>query len=137
RQGPTTEIECDRRRISDAIHRLPGGLGLPEKLDLAACIIGDRKDLVEVDLRIHAVAFDNAVEPRPAIKGLGVLDALPLVDAARPAAFTPDEVLADQPLQLAKPRCDLVKVLAAFGITDVRRQLVSYGGGDHLVSSPE
>jgi hypothetical protein len=29
-----------------------------------------------------------------------------------------------------------VKVFTALGIADVRRQLVSYGGGDHMMPSP-
>src|ERR1700730_354208 len=46
----------------------------------------------------------------------------------------PDEVLADQPRPLAEVGCDLVKVLAARGTVDLRRQFVSYNGGDHATS---
>src|SRR4029077_13150935 len=87
--------------------------------------------LVEFDLRAHAVALDDAVEPRPAVEDVGVRAGLPLIDASRPAALAPDEVLADQPLHALEPGCDLVKVLAAGGGVDVGRQLVADGGGDH------
>ena len=111
-----------------------GGSGLLEKLNPSARVVGHRKDLVEIDLWLHAVALDDALEPRPGVECLGVLDAIPLVHAARPAAFGPDEVLADQPGHLAEVGCDLVKVLAARGIVDLRRQFVSYNGGDHATS---
>src|SRR5882757_5506419 len=121
-------------RMSEISPYLFGGHGLLEELDLAACVVGHRKDLVELDLRVHAVALNDAVEPRPSVERPGVLDALPLVDAARPIAFVPDEVLADQALHLAEAGGDLVKVLAARGVVDVRRQFVSYCGGNHAVS---
>src|ERR1700681_536843 len=106
-----------------------GGSGLPEQLNPSARVVGHRKDLVEVDLWLHAVALDDALEPRPGVERLGVLEAIPLVHAARPAAFGPDEVLADQPRHLAEVGCDLVKVLAARGIVDLRRQFFSTTGG--------
>src|SRR5215471_19258771 len=78
-----------------------------EEFDLAARVVGERKDLVELDLRRHAVALHDAVEPWPAVERFGVLNALPLVHATRPAAFAPDKVLADQPLHLAEAGRDL------------------------------
>src|SRR5580704_7328180 len=105
---------------------------LLEELDLSARVVGQREDLVELDLRVHAVALDDAVEPRPAVEDLGVLAGLPLVDASGPAPLAPDEVLADQSLHALEPRRDLVKVLAAGGVVDMGRQLVANGGGDHL-----
>jgi len=52
-----------------------------------------REDLVELDLRAHAIALDDSVEPRPAVEDLGILASLPLIDASRAAALAPDEVL--------------------------------------------
>src|SRR5882672_9761197 len=80
--------------------------------------------------------LDDAIEPRPAVKGLRVSERLPLVDAARPAAVAPDEVFADQALRLPEPGSDPVEVRPARGGIDVSRQLVSDGGGDHGASQP-
>src|SRR6266478_6825939 len=68
-----------------------GGSGLLEQLNSSARVVGQRKDLVEIDLWLHAVALDDALEPRPGVERLGVLDAIPLVHAARPAAFGPNQ----------------------------------------------
>src|SRR5512147_1499122 len=108
---------------------------LLEELDAAAYVVGQREDLVELDLRTHTIALDDAVEPRSTVEDLGILAGLPLIDAARPAALAPDEVLADQSLHVLEPGRDLVKVLAAGGAVDVGRQLVADGGGDHRASS--
>src|SRR5258708_5014141 len=105
-----------------------GGNRLLEQLNLAARVVCYRKNLVKIDLRLHAVALDDALEPRPGVERLGVLDALPLVHAARPAAFGPDKVFADQARRLAEVRRDLVKVLATRGVIDLRWQFVSYDG---------
>src|ERR1700750_3144355 len=96
-----------------------GGSGLPEQLNLSARVVGHRENLVEIDLWLHAVALDDALEPRPGVERLGVFDTIPLVHAACPAAFGPNEVLADQPRHLAEVGCDLVKVLAARGVVDL------------------
>jgi hypothetical protein len=61
-----------------------GGSGLLEQLNPSARVVGHRKDLVEIDLWLHAVALDDA--------------------------------------------------LAARGMVDLRRQFVSYNGGDHATS---
>src|SRR5271166_4032687 len=66
-----------------------------EEFDLAARVVGHRKNLVELDLRVHAVARHDAVEPWSTIECLGVLDGLPLVHAPRPPAFIPDKMFAD------------------------------------------
>src|SRR5271156_5080380 len=116
------------------IRNSSGGSGLLEQLNPSARVVGHRKDLVEIDLWLHAVALDDALEPRPGVERLGVLDAIPLVHAAGPAAFGPDEVLADQPRHLAEVGCDLVKVVPARGIVDLRRQFVTYNGGNHATS---
>src|SRR5690349_868873 len=116
-------------------HQLFGSYGFLEQLDLAARVVGHRKNLIKLDLRFHAVALDDAVEPRSVVERLGFFDALPLVYAARPSAFAPDEVLADQPPHLAKARRNLVKMRAARVVIDVRRQFVAYGGGNHPMSS--
>src|SRR3984893_1587038 len=114
-----------------------GGHGLLGEFDFAARVVGHRKHLVELDQRLHAVALHDAVPPWSGVERLGVFDALPLVHAARPTAFAPDEVLADQALHRAEAWCDLVKVLAACGVVDVRRQFVAHRGGNHVMSSPE
>jgi hypothetical protein len=42
------------------------GLGiLLEELDAAARVVRQRELLIELDLRAHAVALDDAVDPRP------------------------------------------------------------------------
>lgn len=73
-----TSVQFARRK-GEIPPRLFGGHGLLEEPDLAARVVGHRKDLVELDLRLHAVALHDAVEPRSGIERLGVLDALPLV----------------------------------------------------------
>src|SRR5713226_7497871 len=90
-----------------------------EPFDRAPCVVREREDLVELDLRRHAVALDDAVEPCPAVKGLGILERLPLIDAPCPAALAPDEVLADQALHLLEAGGDLVEVLPAGCAVDV------------------
>jgi hypothetical protein len=134
--GPITEVARVPSILDGDLRLLLFGRhSLFEEFHLATRVVGDREDLVELDLRLHAVALYNAVEPRSAVERLGVLDALPLIHASRPAAFAPDEVLAYQPLHLAEAGRDLVKVLATRGVVDLRRQLVSYGGGNHGMSS--
>jgi hypothetical protein len=44
-----------------------------------------------------------------------------LIHAARPAAFIPDEVFADESLHLAEARRDFVKVLTARRVIDLWR----------------
>src|SRR5262245_5369276 len=105
-----------------------------EPFDSAPGIVRQREDLVELDLRPHAVALDDAVEPRSAVKALGILERLPLIDASRPAALAPDEVLADQALHVLEAGRDRVEMLPARRVVDVRRKLVSDGGRDHVRS---
>jgi hypothetical protein len=50
-----------------------GSHGLVEELNLAARVARYRKDLIELDLRFHAVALHDAVEPWPGVERLGVL----------------------------------------------------------------
>src|SRR6267143_2079673 len=91
---------------------LPGGLSqhrLLEQLDGATRVVGQREHLVELDLRRHAIALDDPVAPGSAVEGPGVVERLPLVDAAGPAAFAPDEVLAEQTLRLPEPGSDRVE----------------------------
>src|ERR1700730_15215649 len=136
------EDRSDRLRVAPE-HHGPGltvkpgrpRVQLRVELDAAACVVGQREDLVELDLRVRAVALDDAVESRPAADRLGLLAGLPLIDATRPAALAPDEVLADESLHVLEPRRDLVKVLAAGGGVDVGGERASDGGGDHLDSS--
>src|SRR6266849_11129964 len=94
---------------------------LLEELDAPARVVGQREDLIELDLRAHAIALDDAVEPRAAVEDLGVLASLPLIDTSRPAALAPDEGLAEQSLHVLEPGRDLVKVRAAGGVVDVGR----------------
>src|SRR5437899_6977398 len=97
-------------------------LGLPEPLDGAARVVGQREHFVELDLRMHAVALDDPGEPRTAVERLRVIESCPLIDAAGPAALAPDEVFADQAAHLLEIGCDLVKVLSAGCVVDMRRQ---------------
>src|SRR5713226_3156598 len=110
--------------------------GLLEQLHGAAGVVGDGEHLVELDVGVHAVALHDAVPPRTAVEGLGVLQGVPLIDAAGPSALAPDEVLADEPLGVAKARRDLVEVGAARRVDDVRWELVANGGGDHEPGLP-
>src|SRR5258708_1487018 len=85
---------------------------------LRRVVVGDAGGGEIFDLRIHAVAFTDAVAPRPRIEGLGVGPALPQIDAAGPAVLGVDELLADQAGHRAeawrelaegggaRPRCD-------------------------------
>src|SRR5213596_907417 len=109
---------------------------LLEQLDGATRVVGQGEHLVELDLRLHAIALDDPVAPGSAVEGPGVVERLPLVDAAGPAAFAPDEVFADQTLRLPEPGRDRVEVRPARGDVDVSRQLVADGGGDHGASQP-
>src|SRR5262245_5876724 len=84
---------------------------LVEQLDGAPGVVRHREHFVEIDVGAHAVALNDSVEPWTGVEGLGVLERVPLVDAAGPPAVAPDEVLADEPSYLAKSRCDPVKVL--------------------------
>src|SRR3989441_2216621 len=118
---------------------LPGCRSQPrllEQLDGATRVVGQCEHLVELDLRLNAVALDDRVAPGSAVEGPRVVERLPLVDAAGPAAVAPDEVLADQALRLAEPGSDRVEVRPARGGVDVSRQLVEDGGGDHGASQP-
>jgi hypothetical protein len=96
-----------------------------EEFDLAARVVGDRKNFVKLDLRVHAATLHDAVEPWPTIERLGVLDALPLVDAPGPPAFIPNEMFADQAPHVTEAGCDLMKVLAARPIVDVWRKFIT------------
>src|SRR5438094_8097490 len=120
---------------SSALFRSTNSMRLPlggfEQLDRAPGVVGQREHLVELDLRLHAVSLDDAVEPRPAVKAPRVLEGLPLIDTPRPAGLAPDEVLAEQALHLPEPRGDLVEVRAAGGVVDVRRELVADSRGYH------
>jgi hypothetical protein len=49
---------------------------LLKEFDLVACVVGDCEHLIELDLRVHAIALYDAVKPRPTVERLGVLDAL-------------------------------------------------------------
>src|SRR5262245_34014352 len=107
-------------RIGKLRSRLPEHW-LLEQLDRAPRVVSQREHLVELDLRMHAVPLDDPVEPRSGVEGLGGLKRLPLIDTTRPAAFAPDEVLADETVHSSESGCDLVKVLSAGLIVDVRR----------------
>src|SRR6266446_1872858 len=95
RPSQASTASCSVRRrtstpIGSAEHRLL------EELDGAPGVVGEGEHLVELDARTHPVALDDAVEPRSAVERLRVLERLPLVDTAGPAALAPDEVLAEQ-----------------------------------------
>src|SRR5438034_8118954 len=51
---------------SEPVPRLTGSL-LFMQFDSAAGVVGHGKELVEVDLRLHAVVLDNSVQPRPGV----------------------------------------------------------------------
>src|SRR5258705_11848482 len=110
--------------MSETFSESFGGSGLLEQLNPSARVVGHRKDLVEIDLWLHAVALEDALEPRPGVERLGVLDAIPLVHAAHPAAFAPNKLLAEYPLHLVEVGCDLLKVLSARGLVATLRQIV-------------
>src|SRR2546428_4633846 len=80
---------------------------------------------------MNPVAPDDPCEPRTAVDRLRVIEGRPLKDAPGPAALAPDEVFANQAPRLLEIGCDLVKVLSAGCVVDVRRQLVADGRGDH------
>src|SRR5262245_26106046 len=87
-------------RLSERLGVIRGRGRLPkhrllEQLDGAVCVVGEREHLVELDLRLHAVALDDPFEPRPGIEGLRIPKRLPLINAARPSPFAPYEVLAN------------------------------------------
>src|SRR5690242_7823124 len=52
--------------------------------DRSGRIVGDTCRLEELDLRVHAVALADAVEPGPGVERLGCGPCLPQVDAAGP-----------------------------------------------------
>src|SRR5262252_6788006 len=108
------------RRTGKLRSRLPERW-LLEQLDRAMRVVSQREHLVELDLRMHAVPLDDPIEPRSGIEGLRGLKRFPLIDATRPAAVAPDEMLADKTVHSSEPGCDLVKVLSACCIVDVRR----------------
>src|SRR5882757_6922575 len=80
-QPPPRPSAADER---DILSESFGGSGLLEQLNSSARVVGQRKDLVEIDLWLHAVALDDALEPRPGVERLGVLDAIPLVVPVKP-----------------------------------------------------
>src|SRR2546428_411265 len=55
---------------------------LLEQLDGATRVVGQCEHLVELDLRLHAIALDDRVAPGSAVEGPRVVERLPLVDAA-------------------------------------------------------
>src|SRR6185295_3787496 len=80
-----------RRRLPCSCDRL---MRRSDDLDRPCRVIGDREDVEELDLGLHAVALDDALAPRPRVKRVGVSARAPLVDAAGNAALAPDEMLA-------------------------------------------
>src|SRR5262249_37672181 len=106
----------------------------PRLLDdahLALGIVGDAEDGEVLDLWLHAVALDDALAPGAAVERLGVLQRLPLVDAAGNSGLAPDEMLADEAGRLPEARSDLLIVVATGRAVDVRGQAIADDGGDH------
>src|SRR5712691_4702285 len=83
------------------------------------------------DLRVHAVAVANAVEPGSGIERVGVGAALPQIDAAGPAVLGIDELLADEARDVAEAGRDVAEMRGAGVEIDARRQLVLHDRGDH------
>ena len=70
RKGPLPEIKRARGRSTSRRQELFCGNSFLEEFDLAARVVGDRKNFVKLDLRVHAVALHDAVEPWPTIECL-------------------------------------------------------------------
>src|SRR5262249_20202379 len=100
--------------------RLFGRIG---QEDRAGCVVGDAGRLEELDLRVHAVALADAVQPGPGVERFGRCVCLPQVDAAGPAALGVDEVLADQPRDAAEARWDGADTRRAAAQAEARREV--------------
>ena len=111
--GPVSPRSPSRFR-SGALRRL-------QRPDALLGVVGDAEYVEVVDLGLDAVALDDALAPGSGIEGLGVLPGLPLIDAARVAVLAPDEVLADEPRNVAEAWRDLGVVGAAGGAVDEPR----------------
>src|SRR5262249_8074877 len=96
-----------------------------------ARVVGDASGLEELDLGVHAVALADAVQPGPGVERIGRGLGLPQVDAAGPAVLGVDELLADQPRDVAEARGDGAEMSRAGGQADMRRQLVLDDRGNH------
>src|SRR4051812_16940023 len=97
-------------------------------------IVCDAGGMEILDLRVHAVALADAVEPRPAVEGFGVAAVLPQIDAAGPAVLGIDELLPDQPRHAAEAWRDVAEMLGTGLEIDRGRQFVLHDRGDHRVS---
>src|SRR5215472_4848855 len=94
-------------------------------------IVGDAGCLEELDVRVHAVALADPIQPRPGVERVGRRPRLPQVDAPGPAVLGVDELLADQPGYGAEARRDGAEMRRAGGEIDVGRQLVLDDRGNH------
>ena len=132
RQYQRSEDVCHSHFASAGPFRARGRRGLGDCIDrrfgiydFAAGILHDRKCREIFDLRIHAVARQNAVEPWSLVERLGVGQRVPLIDASGDAVLGPDELLADETLLAGEARRDLVEVRQAFVSADGRRKFVA------------
>src|SRR6266851_5015269 len=94
-------------------------------------IIGNAGGLEKLDLRVHAVAVANAVEPGSGVERVGVGQALPQIDAAGPAVLGIDELLADEARDAAETGRNVAEMRGACVEVDAWRQLVLHDRGDH------
>src|SRR5262249_25502454 len=72
-----------------------------------------------------------ASQPRPRIECLGVGPCLPQIDAAGPAVFGINKLLADEPRHRPKAWRDLAEMLGAGLEVDARRQPILDDCGNH------
>src|SRR6266851_3515405 len=86
-------------------------------------IVGNAGGLEILDLRLHAVAVANAVEPGSGVERVGVGAALPQIDAAGPAALGIDELLADEAWDAAEAGRNGAEMRGAGVEVDAWRQL--------------
>jgi len=83
------------------------------------------------NLRVHAIALTDAVEPRPRIERLRVGAGLPQIDAAGSAVLGINELLADEPWQGPKARRNFAEMFGARREADIRRQAILDDCGNH------
>lgn len=114
---------------------MPGSEASFEDRDVSAWIVGDDKGGKILDVRVHAVSFQNAVQPRALIEALGMVKRLPLIDAASGPGLTPKELLSDQSFGVTEPFGDLLKVCAAGLPADARGQSVADDSSNHRLPS--
>src|SRR5579872_6107386 len=84
-------------------------------------VVGDARGFEILDLRVHAVALANAVEPRAVVERFGGGAALPQIDAPGPTVLGVDELLADQPWYGPETGRDLAEMRSAIGEAYARR----------------